>query len=120
MNRKHGATGRSYGHGMNHSKRVLALYAELSEGVGEEFTPRVLMACAESLDELVNGAANEPVYSLRQGGRCLALRGVDSVLNEITWALAANSSWEDDPSADVADTINSRSMFASIERGLFL
>lgn len=105
---------------MNHSKRVLALYAELTEGLGEEFTPRVLMACAESLDELVNGAANEPMYSLRQGGWSLEARGTDSVLREASWALAANDPWEDDPSSDAADTINSRSMFASIERGHFL
>lgn len=105
---------------MNRSKRVLALYAELSEEVGEEFTPRVLMACAESLDELVNGAANAPEYSLRQGGLSLAARGVDRVLTEASWALAANGPWEDDPSADRADAFNSRSMFASIERGFFL
>ena len=105
---------------MYRSKRILALYAELSDGVGDEFTPRVLMACAESLDELVNGAAEAPKYSLRQGGLSLEARGVDHVLNEASWALAANGPWEDDPSADGADTINTRSMFASIERGLFL
>jgi hypothetical protein len=103
---------------MIRSKRVLALYAELSGGVGDEFTPRVLMACAETLDELVNGSANMPEYSLRQGGLSLEACGVDRVLHDASWALAANGLWEDDPSADCADTIHTRSMFASIERGL--
>lgn len=106
---------------MHRNKRILALYAELSEEVGKEFTPRLLMACAESLDELVNGTPAAPEYSHRQGGLSLEARGLDRMLEEGSWALAGSGYWEDDdPTADCADTINTRSMFASIESGAFL
>jgi hypothetical protein len=106
---------------MRRNKRVLTLYAELSDYLGEEFTPRVLMACAESLEELVNGSSDAPEYSLRQGGLSLEARGLDCVLGAEGWALNGSGFWEDDdPTADCADTINTRSMFASIERGAFL
>ncbi len=106
---------------MHRNKRVLALYAELSEGVGEEFTPRVLMACAESLEELVNGSPEAPKYSQRQGGLAREARGLDRMLEEGNWALAGSGYWEDDdPTADYADTINTRLMLASIESGVFL
>jgi hypothetical protein len=106
---------------MRRDKRVLALYAELSCGAGDEFAPRVLLACAESLDELVNGSPEAPKHSLRRGGLPLEARGADFVLRERSWALAASGCWEDDdPTADCADTINTRSMFASIESGAFL
>jgi hypothetical protein len=43
------------------------------------------------------------------------------MLEEGSWALAGSGYWEDDdPTADWADTINTRSMFASIESGAFL
>jgi len=106
---------------MYRSNRILALYAELREVTGEEYTPRLLMACAESLEELVNGSPEAPEYSLRKGGLSLEARGVDRVLEEGSWALAGSGYWEDDdPTADCADTISTRSMFASIESGAFL
>jgi hypothetical protein len=101
---------------MQRNRRILAVYAELREFTGEEYTPRLLMACAESLEELVNGSAEAPEYSLRQGGLSLEARGVDRVFKEGGWALAGSGYWEDDdPTADCADTINLRSMFSSIE-----
>jgi hypothetical protein len=106
---------------MNRNNRIFALYAELREVTGEGYTPRLLMACAESLDELVNGSPEAPEYSLRQGGLSLEARGLDYVLEEGSWELAGSGFWEDDdPTADCADIINTRSMFASIERGVFL
>jgi hypothetical protein len=106
---------------MYRNNRILALYAELREATGEEYTPRLLMACAESLDELMNGSSESPEYSLRQGGLSLEARGLDCMLEERSWALAGSGYWEDDdPTADCADTINTRSMFASIESGSFL
>ncbi len=106
---------------MYRNKRILALYAELRETTGEEYTPRLLMACAESLDELMNGSPKGSEYSLREGGLSLEARGMDCVLEEGSWALAGSGYWEDDdPTADCADTINTRSMFASIESGAFL
>ena len=106
---------------MYRNNRILALYAELREVTGEEYTPRLLMACAESLEELVNGSPEAPEYSLRQGGLSLEARGLDRMLEEGSWALAGSGYWEDgDPTADCADTINTRSMFASIESGAFL
>ena len=106
---------------MYRNKRILALYAELRDLVGDEFTPRIVMACAESLEELVNGAVDEPEFSLRQGGLSLEARGVDCVLGEACWELTGNGDWEDDdPTADCADFINTRSIFSSIERGVYL
>jgi len=106
---------------MYRSNRIIALYAELHESMGEEFTPRVLMACAESLEELVNGSPDGPEYSLREGGLSLEARGLDRMLEERSWALAGTGYWEnDDPTADCADTIDTQSMFASIERGALL
>lgn len=106
---------------MHRTNRIFALYAELSEVTGDEYTPRLLMACAESLEELVNGSPEAPEYSLRQGGLSLEARGLDRMLEEGSWALAGSGYWEDDdPTADCADTINIRSMFASIESGAFL
>ena len=106
---------------INRNKRILAMYAELREVTGESYTPRLLMACAESLDELVNGSPEAPEYSLRQGGMSLEARGLDYALEEGSWELAGSGFWEDDdPTADCADIINTRSMFASIERGVFL
>jgi hypothetical protein len=106
---------------MYRNNRILALYAELREVTGEEYTPRLLMACAESLEEMMNGSPEAPEYSLRQGGLSLEARGLDRVLEEGSWALAGSGYWEeDDPTADCADTINIRSMFASIESGAFL
>lgn len=106
---------------MYRSSRILALYAELREVTGEEYTPRLVMACAESLEELVNGSPEAPEYSLRQGGLSLEARGLDRMLEEASWALAGSGYWEDDdPTADCADTINTRSIFASIESGAFL
>jgi hypothetical protein len=106
---------------MYRSNRILALYAELREVRGEEFTPRVLMACAESLEDLANGSAEAPEYSLRVGGLSLEARGLDCMLEEASWSLAGSGYWEnDDPTADCADVINTRSMFASIERGVSL
>jgi len=106
---------------MYRNNRILALYAELREATGEEYSPRLLMACAESLEELLNGSPETPEYSLRQGGLSLEARGLDCVLEEGGWALAGSGYWEDDdPTADCADTINTRSMFASIESGAFL
>ena len=101
---------------MYRSNRILALYAELSGLVGTEHTPRVLMACAE----LFNGAANEPQFDLRQGGLSIEARGVDHVLDEACWALPIARDWDDDPTADCADNINMRSMFASLEREAFV
>ena len=106
---------------MYRNNRILALYAQLRESAGDEFTPRVLMACAESLEDLVNGSADAPEYTLRQGGLSLEARGVDCVFEERCWALAGNGHWEyDDPTADCADNIDTRSVFASIERGALL
>ena len=106
---------------MYRNNRILALYTELREVTGEEHTPRLLMACAESLEELVNGSPEAPEYSLRQGGLSLEARGLDRMLEEGSWTLAGSGYWEDDdPTADCADTINTRSMFASIESGAFL
>ena len=106
---------------MYRNNRILALYAELREVTGEEYTPRLLMACAESLEEMMNGSPEAPEYSLRQGGLSQEARGLDRVLEEGSWALAGSGYWEeDDPTADCADTINIRSMFASIESGAFL
>jgi len=106
---------------MYRNNRILALYAELREVTGEEHTPRLLMACAESLEELVNGSPDAPEFSLRQGGLSMEARGLDRMLEEGSWALAGSGYWEDDdPTADCADTINTRSMFASIESGAFL
>lgn len=106
---------------MYRNHRILALYAEFREVTGEEYTPRLLMACAESLEELFNGSTDGPEYDLRQGGVSLEARGSDFVMKEGGWALAGTGYWEeDDPTADCADTINIRSMFASIESGAFL
>lgn len=106
---------------MYRNNRIFALYAELREATGEEYTPRLLMACAESLDEMMNGSPEGPEYSLRQGGLSLEARGMDCVLEKGSWALAGSGYWEDDdPTADCADTIDTRSMFASIESGAFL
>ncbi len=106
---------------MYRNNRILALYAELREVTGEEYTPRLLMACAESLEELVNGSPEAPEYSLRQGGLSLEARGLDRMLEEGSWALAGSGYWEDDdPTAACAETLKTRSMFASIESGAFL
>lgn len=106
---------------MNRIKRVLALYAEIREVVGEEYSPRLVMACAESLEELANGSPAPAEYSLNQGGFSIEARGLDCVLEEANWLLAGSGYWEDDdPTADCADTINTRSIFASIESGAFL
>jgi hypothetical protein len=43
------------------------------------------------------------------------------MLEEASWSLAGSGYWEnDDPTADCADVINTRSMFESIERGVSL
>jgi hypothetical protein len=106
---------------MHRNNRIFALYAQLREAVGEGYTPRVLMACAESLEELVNGSVEAPEFSLRLGGLSLEARGLDHMLEEGGWALAGSGYWEDDdPTADCADTINTRTMFASIEEGTFI
>lgn len=95
---------------MHRSKRIFALYAELCDFAGDEHAPRVLMACAESLEELANGSIDDPVFSDRVGGVPLTERGVDRVLNEAGWALAESDNWDDDPSADSADLVNVREM----------
>lgn len=106
---------------MHRTNRIFALYAELSEVTGDEYTPRLLMACAESLEELFNGSTDGPEYDLRQGGVSLEARGSDYVMEKGGWALAGSGYWEDDdPTADWADTINMRSMFTSMESGVFL
>jgi hypothetical protein len=105
---------------MHRNDRILALYAELREAIGADYTPRVMMTCAESLESLVNGSASESRFELRRGGVSIEERGVDRVFEEAGWALVRGGDWEDDPTVDYADLVDTRSMFASIERGCFL
>lgn len=106
---------------MHRNNRIFALFTELSEVAGDEYTPRLLMACAESLEELFNGSVEGPEYDLRKGGVSLEDRGSDFVMKKGCWSLAGNGYWEDDdPTADWADTINMKSMFTSIESEAFL
>jgi hypothetical protein len=104
---------------MNRIKRVLSLYAEIREVVGDRYPPVLVMNCAESLDKLANGSTDAPEYSLRTGGLSLEARGLDCVFDQGGWALAGSGHWDsDDSTADCADYINTRSIFASIERGV--
>jgi hypothetical protein len=102
---------------MTRFEQIRSLYAELRRATGDRHSPRVLLACAESLAELFTGAVDAPEFSLHAGGVSFDRWGVDRVFADGGWRLLARDCDPDiDPYEDALDAIDVRRIIAGFEQ----
>jgi hypothetical protein len=102
---------------MIRSEQIRSLYAELRRSTGDRHTPRVLLACAESLVELFGGSTEAPAFELRAGGVSFDRWGIDRVIADGGWRVLARECDPDiDPCEDALDSIDVRRIIAGFEQ----
>jgi hypothetical protein len=105
---------------MIRSEQIRSLYAELRRSTGDRHTPRVLLACAESLVELFAGSTEGPAFDLRAGGVGFDRWGIDRALADGGWrVLARECDFDIDPSEDALDVIDVRRIIAGFEQEVY-